>query len=89
MGRITYRTKIPKDGRLIIQLPGELASREVTVDIDVDAEEPAPATQPGNIDEVLSVLEKIRRRQKQDPGFRPRSKEEIDEYLRQERDSWD
>lgn len=77
--------KVPPDRRIVIDLPPDIPLGEVQVEVRVDD----GTDRLGNIPALLELLAEIREQQRNDPDFKPRSKEEIDEYLRIERDSWD
>ena len=85
MSILRKTVKVTPDRRIVIDLPPETPLGEVEVEVRMeDAEEHA-----GNYPGILEVLAEIREQQRNDPNFRPRTKEEIDESIRIERESWD
>jgi hypothetical protein len=77
--------KVTPDRRIVVELPPDTPLGEVQVEVRVED----AAKRPGNAQDILDLVDEIRKQQRNDPNFRPRSKEEIDEYLRIERESWD
>ena len=85
MSILRKTVKVTPDRRIVIDLPPDTPLGEVEVEVRVED----AAERPGNIRGILKLLAEIREEQRNDPNFRPRSKEEIDEYIRLERESWD
>lgn len=77
--------KVTPDRRIVVDLPPETPLGEVEVEVRMeDASEPG-----GNYKDLLELIDQFREERRNDPNFRLRSKEEIDEYIRIERESWD
>lgn len=84
MSRLRLKVKVPNDGKLVVQLPGEYADREVDVEIDKSA---SPSSEPTNA--TAQFLDELAKwRATRDPN-QLRSKRDIDEQVESERNAWD
>jgi hypothetical protein len=83
MPTFTLRGHITPDRRLEVQLPPEAPEGEAEVTVTVAVQDPT-SLPLGSPERLKAVLEEIR-------TFYPgsgRTREEIDQYLKEERDSW-
>ena len=81
MPTFTLRGRITPDRRLELQLPPEAPEGDAEVTVSVE-DSSVPAL--GSPERILAILEEIRLSY---PGS-GRTREEVDRYLAEERDSW-
>ena len=81
MPAFTLRGRVTPDHRLEVQLPPEVPEGVAEVTLAVEDEQVPPLGSPARI---LAYLEELHR----NPQYSYRTKEEIDRYLQEERDSW-
>lgn len=75
--RIRVKTVVQPDGTVAVSAPGLVLGQEVMVSIETEGEAPAAKRH------VLDILAEL-------PGHQMfRSAEEVDAYMREERDSWE
>lgn len=86
MSVIRIRTTVPENRKIVIELPEDMPRGEVDVEVRLAA---TSASSKGNGERLREVLEQIWAEQRADPDWKPRSKEDIDRLVQEERDSWD
>jgi hypothetical protein len=84
MPTFTLRGHITPDRRLEVQLPPEAPEGEAEVTVTVAVQDPN-SLPLGSPERLKAVLEEIRAISPHGSG---RTKEEIDRYIQEERDSW-
>ena len=82
MPTFTLRGRVTPDHRLEVQLPPEVPAGDAEVTLAVQDKHVPPLGSP---ERLAAILAEIHRH----PHHSYRTKEEIDEYLRNERRSWD
>ena len=81
MPTFTLQGRVTPDRRLEVQLPPEVPEGDAEVTLSVEDQHVPPLGSP---ERILAFLEELHR----NPHHTYRTKEEIDRYLQQERDSW-